>query len=284
MKPFSPNLYFAFERDYVPYQPLMKGSMETIDLVTIDLNTNTCLRGIEIKLTALPDNTTCELPDDQYGCEIVVRPPTIVYLALSLATTFSSQEILQNFQATCHKITDWTEIEEVLPHIESMVNDLDNLLQMKIGYDKPFILQPIWKTKGKSPTLHENCLDIFVWSDFAFTRLFVDITKSNIESGLRSISRPVRTVVWLIKMLYDIAINGAVDYSSIIDRLTYNTKNDKAFSVNGMMSHKYMKSDELTNPRVGKHEIKNIILNGGQEFLSPERRFDAVIKNTPGLF
>lgn len=262
----------------------MKGSMETIDLVTIDLNTNTCLRGIEIKLTALPDNTTCELPDDQYGCEIVVRPPTIVYLALSLATTFSSQEILQNFQATCHKITDWTEIEEVLPHIESMVNDLDNLLQMKIGYDKPFILQPIWKTKGKSPTLHENCLDIFVWSDFAFTRLFVDITKSNIESGLRSISRPVRTVVWLIKMLYDIAINGAVDYSSIIDRLTYNTKNDKAFSVNGMMSHKYMKSDELTNPRVGKHEIKNIILNGGQEFLSPERRFDAVIKNTPGLF
>ncbi|MEX0268068.1 HindVP family restriction endonuclease [Leptolyngbyaceae cyanobacterium UHCC 1019] len=30
--------------------------------------------------------------------------------------------------------------------------------------------------------------------------------------------------------------------------------------------------------------MKQIILNGGQLYLSPERRFDAIIANTPGLF
>lgn len=33
-----------------------------------------------------------------------------------------------------------------------------------------------------------------------------------------------------------------------------------------------------------KNEIKNIILGGGQEMLSPERRFDAIIYNSPELF
>ena len=31
-------------------------------------------------------------------------------------------------------------------------------------------------------------------------------------------------------------------------------------------------------------KIKNIILGGGQNLLSPERRFDAIIVNSPDLF
>ena len=45
-----------------------------------------------------------------------------------------------------------------------------------------------------------------------------------------------------------------------------------------------MTCDELTHPRINKNEIKNIILGGGQNLLSPERRFDAVIVNSPDLF
>ena len=41
---------------------------------------------------------------------------------------------------------------------------------------------------------------------------------------------------------------------------------------------------ELKNPRITKNEIKNIILGGGQNLLSPERRFDAIIYNSPELF
>ncbi len=142
-------------------------------------------------------------------------------------------------------------------------------------------MQPIWKTVGKSSALAEQCFDIFVWSDFAFTRLFTNTAR---RENLRGISRNVRSVVWLFKMLYDFAVHGAVNFGDIIDRLTYNTKNDKAFAVSGMVTNPYMRCEELTTPRINKNAVKEIILGGGQTFLSPERRLDAIILNTPDLF
>lgn len=51
--------------------------------------------------------------------------------------------------------------------------------------------------------------------------------------------------------------------------------------------HKYIGAEELLgiDPLSdGRNEIRNIILGGGQNLLSPERRFDAVIVNSPDLF
>jgi hypothetical protein len=76
-------------------------------------------------------------------------------------------------------------------------------------------------------------LDIFVWSDFAFTRLFFDLAKRAIKNA-EVITRFTRSVVWLAKMLYDFANNGKVNHQLIIDNYTYNTKNDKAFAINGI--------------------------------------------------
>jgi len=69
-----------------------------------------------------------------------------------------------------------------------------------------------------------------------------------------------------------------------IDELSYNTKNDKVFSINGKVTHKYMGCTELKTPRIPSEDIKNIILNGGQCLLSPERRFDAIVYNSSDLF
>ena len=44
-----------------------------------------------------------------------------------------------------------------------------------------------------------------------------------------------------------------------------------------------MTSPEMTTPRITKQEIKRIILGGGQNLLSPERRYDAIINNSPDL-
>lgn len=50
--PLSPNLFFSFESDYVPYRKIVIGKLPRVDLVTHDINrNNTCLRSIEIKLT-----------------------------------------------------------------------------------------------------------------------------------------------------------------------------------------------------------------------------------------
>ncbi len=43
----SPNLFFAYERDYLPYQDIVIGNLPRIDLVTMDISQyNICLRGL----------------------------------------------------------------------------------------------------------------------------------------------------------------------------------------------------------------------------------------------
>ena len=58
----------------------------------------------------------------------------------------------------------------------------------------------------------------------------------------------------------------------------------KLFAISGAVSYPLLRSPELLSPRVRKDEIKNIILGGGQNLLSPERRFDAILVNSPDLF
>jgi HindVP restriction endonuclease len=85
-------------------------------------------------------------------------------------------------------------------------------------------------------------------------------------------------------MLLDYASNGRIDAKEVIDSLTYNSKNDKAFASSGSVTNPYMRCATLEHPRVSKLALRELILGGGQHFLSPERRLDAIIVNTPGLF
>jgi hypothetical protein len=165
-----------------------------------------------------------------------------------------------------------------------MIVAIDRIVLSILEKQEPLLMQPVWKTKGKSPKLADNCLDVFIWSNFAFTQLFVDVARGELSGGANRITRQVRTIIWLFKMFYDFAKRGQIDHHKIIDELSYNTKNDKAFSISGRITHKYMTCAELTRPRIEKKEIKKIILGGGQNLLSPERRFDAIIYNSPELF
>jgi hypothetical protein len=282
--PKSKTLFFAFETPYTPYQQLLIGHIPRTDIVTQNTISGNCLKGLEIKLTALPDNATCDLPENQYGCELVIRPDTIVYLACSIVMRYKSQmgrKKLRKFIGNeFQNISDWSEPNEVLPYLSRMVSVIENITRSQISYQEPLIIQPVWKTLGKSPILANHCLDVFVWSNLAFTRLFLDMATENITK----INRSIRTIIWLFKMLYDFSQWGQIDSQRIIDALSFNTKNDKAFAVNGKITYPYMKSKFLIQPRIQQSEIKHIILGGGQNLLSPERRFDAIIYNSPNLF
>lgn len=251
-------------------------------MVIQDSNTGNCLSTLEIKLTALPDNATCNNEESAYGSEIVIRPDTIVYLACTFIEAFQEDRTeLKRYLGTFNRnINDWTVARNVLPYIQDIRRSFAKIVKDKNDYQVPIVMEPVWKTNGKSPQLAENCLDIFVWSNFGMLNLF--FPDSGIE--LEKISRHTRSMVWLYKMLLDYANSGHFDGEKIIDELSYNTKNDKAFSTNGMRTHSLMACDELTSPRILKEEIKNIILGGGQNLLSPERRFDAIIYNSPDLF
>jgi hypothetical protein len=285
LEPLSEYLFFAFESDFTPCRTMVVNRLERIDLVTMNTQNmqNQCLRPIEIKLTALPDNTTADLSENKYGSEIVVRSPTIIYLALSIAMTCEKEKgyLRDQLAKVFGRNVDWTDFGEVRPFIKDLAEAIDNILKSKMSKQSPFMLQPIWKTEGKTLRLDDNCFDIFVWSDFAFTRLFM----GNLNDGReKSNTRKMRTIVWLSKMLHDYAVNGKIDFRQVIDNYTYDTKNDKAFAMSGNLTNPYMACDELTIPRISKFEIKNIILGGGEKFLSPERRLDAAILASRDLF
>jgi DNA mismatch endonuclease Vsr len=287
MKELSSNLFFSFETTDNTYAPLLLGDTPRADLVTLDTSPDQPrnLRALEVKLTALPDNTTCNLSEDLYGSEVVVRPDSIVYLALSIADFYKRMsgeaDLEAELEPVCEPIEDWTEIEEIRPRIGKMAKALETIMQRKLDAQSPFLIQPIWKTKGKSGILAEQCLDLFVWSDLGFTQLFFGAGRRERKTG---ITRHGRSIVWLTKMLYDFAIEGQFNGKSTIDKYTYNTKNDKAFASSGTVTNSMMQCVELTTPRVNKRAFKDIILGGGQNYLSPERRLDAAILNTPGLF
>lgn len=278
--PLDKNTYYAFESAHSPFQKYVIGSLPRTDLVIQQLNTGKCLAGIEVKLTALPDNTTCECEESALGSEIVVRPDTIVYLACSLAKGLGRQ--LNPIFNSPISVSDWSDADNVIPHINDILNTLKQVYKKLETKQSPFLLQPIWKTNGKSPELSSNCLDVFFWSDAGFLAFITEI--ANGDSSATKITRQTRTSIWLYKMLNDIVLHKKFNHQQIIDNLSFNTKNDKAFASSGNVTNRYMKCDRLKKPVIKKSDIKKIILGGGQTLLSPERRFDAIIYNSPELF
>ncbi len=277
------NVYFAFEYTYGQKQQFVKGTLPRIDLVVMDNSNseNPWLRALEIKLTALPDNSTCNLSEEQYGCELVVRPNTIIHFTLEIVTEYAEHqnELSEILQPIFRSDFDWKSEDSILKKMPHIIHIIQSLLLTKMDNQIPLVIQPIWKTIGKSSQLHENCLDVFIWSTFAFAKLLLD----SVEQGRSNeFSRAKRAVLWIVKMLSDFAVDGRIDPQTV--SVGFARQTDKAFALSGRKTHSYMFCNELLHPRIKKTEIKNIILGEGEKFLSPERRFDAILANSPDLF
>ena len=281
--PLAGDAYYNFEAGFAPYEKFYSGEREKIDLVMQNYRTNDILVGLEVKLTAIPDNTTKTLDESLWGSEIVMRPPTINFLVCSICsnyTTLEAKEKLRTMLRKVPQINHWEEINEVLANYPKI---LDSVMQVSADMtkkQKPLILQPIWKTEGSKMKLREDCLDVFVWSDLAVLQMCCTEDATDISK----LNRFHRTIVWIYKMLLDYVTYDSFDYKRIIRLQSYNLANDKAFALPGSKSQKFLQSPEALKPRISKYEIKNIILGGGQNLLSPERRFDAVLVNSPDLF
>lgn len=280
--PLDDNLYYNFETNYVPYEKYYVGKREHIDLVLAHYDTGQPIKGLEIKLTALPDNTTNMMNENHYSCEIVVRPSTICYMVCSICKNYDTAEgrsRLKDLLGDFPKIRHWDVADEVIPFYPEILAAIENIAKDMHGLQEPLMIQPVWKTNGRKPQLADNCLDVFVWSNLAA----IHMCTQN-EKKINKIARHNRSIIWIYKMLFDFYVYGHFDYDNTINDLSYGTKNDKAFAISGQVSYPLLHSPELTKPRIRKDELKNIILGGGQNMLSPERRFDAIIVNSPELF
>lgn len=277
------KLYFRFESPFENFAQLVEDSLEKIDVVILNNETGEEIRPLEIKLTTLPDDGTSNLSEDKYGSEIVVRSPTMRYVALNMINSNKNSltEIHRIFERSCKRIQNWDNATEMKSRQNAIFEALKSFLSQFCSSQKPLLIQPIWKTIGKTPTLADNCLDVFVWTDFALTRLILD---SLDEDDPEAISRPQRSAMRLARFLYEASSGDTVYQSPIYDGMTYNTLNDKEFAVSGRKTNAYMSCERLSKPAVKKQEIKNIILGGGQRYLSPERRFDAILFFSKDIF
>ncbi|MES2275163.1 MAG: HindVP family restriction endonuclease [Bacteroidota bacterium] len=287
LNPLDDNLYYSFESAYTPYQPLSIGTPPRVDLMLMNNLDSQVLAGYEVKLTTLPDESSFKLAEDKWGCELVIRMPSIHFLACSLAAIYKGEhEKMRKYfgKNGFGNIGSYTEAAQVNPRLGDIWERMNLLIKDNIPAQKPAIIQPVWKTMGKTSVLADNCLDVFVWSDLAFTQLFMSEARSVPNDLTIAVNRPTRALIQLFFMLNEVSVKGTFYPHEIFQKLTYTMKNDKAFSVPGRKTNPFMRSEELLKPRITKDEIKNIILGGGHLLLSPERRFDAALVSSPNLF
>lgn len=281
--PLSENAYYSFETEFPIYKNYYTAEKkEHIDLVMKDLSSGLSLTGLEIKLTAIPDNSTKDLSEDRFSSELVIRRPTICYLACSICDYYehinNGRARLNSIVGRVTHIEHWDSKAEVAPHYTEIEDAVLSVSLDAADGQKPLIVQPIWKSLDFR-SFSEDCLDVFVWSNLSIIKLM----SGRADPDSNKINRFQTAFIWLFRMLADYASHGCFNYD-IITSLNYGQRNDKAFSVNGSSTFKYLQCEELFHPRIKRSEIKNIVLGGGQDLLMPERRFDAFIVTNPDVF
>ena len=268
------QLYFAFESKYLPYQYLSYDDIGGIDLVVKDIR-GVYLCALEVKLTVLPDGVSSKSNHTRWGSEIVFRPATTKYCALQIAHSCCEHrdDIRQRFEPEGSRIQDWSNQSEVLSKLPSLVNTVDDFQREYYKHQRPILMQPIWKTKGQSPILDDNAFDIFVWSDFALTRLFLD---RSANAASKSITRQMRSAARFYRFMFSFATAGRVPLNSIYTEMAFSHQTDKEFAVNGLGTNRYMFCDRLLQPILRK-DVLEVIVGDGMKYLRPERRFDQTL-------
>lgn len=274
----SPNseITFNFEAKYEPYQEFAFDDIKGIDLVIKD--EDEWCRALEVKLTVIPDHTTCKDSEENWGSELVIRPATTSYCALGIAESCKKDfdKMRTIFEPVCSKIQHWDNKIEISSYQEKLLKSVNQFQESFHSKQKPFLLQPIWKTQGKSPILSENAFDIFVWSDFALCRTFMDrsINKKN------DVNRYLRSTARFARIMYEISRGGKTNIENIYAQMTFGLQSDKEFALSGKITRNYMLSNRREKPKLPPSVLREIILNGDEKNLSPERRFDQTIYYT----
>ena len=280
----SESLYFSFETRFDAFRNLVHDDLPPIDLVVCAGDAAQQIRPLEVKLTTLPDNTTEALDERQYGAELVIRSATTRYMALSMAQSVATDltKVRSIFEPVFARVRNWDSKVEMKNLAPAAVLALETFLNLYQPLQQPLLMQPLWKTVGKSSVLAEQCLDIFVWSDFALAHLFLESARHSLTAT--GISRPLRAALRLSRFLFERASGAKVYQQPIYDGMTFDFQNDKEFAISGMRSRGLMACERLHRLAVSRSSIRDIVLGGGHTYLSPERRFDAILYFSTDLF
>ena len=270
----SHDLYFSFESVYAPYQQYSFDSIDGIDLVVKDTQGN-YLAPLEVKLTVIPTSHTSVLPEEKWGSEIVVRSATTSYCALGMFDSVKefSRDIREIFEESCSSIQMWDNDYEMTHKMPSLCKAIDDFQLAYYRYQKPLLMQTLWKTQGQSPILADQAFDIVIWSDYAFSRLFLD----NSALPAETMKRGMRASARLARCLWELSKSGKIRVVDIYRQMAFGNQTDKEFAVGGTLWRKYVTTDRIQNLALHKDIVHEVIESGYIERLMPERRFDQTL-------
>ena len=140
-------------------------------------------------------------------------------------------------------------------------------------HQKPLLMQTVCKTQGKSPLLADHAFDIVIWSDYAFSRLFID----GAADEANTMSRPMRATARLARCLWELSKSGKIRVVDIYRQMAFGNQTDKEFAIGGSKWRQYVKTDRIVHPILPKTVVNEIIEPGYIQRLSPERRFDQTL-------
>lgn len=270
----SNELSFNFETVYDPYQQYSFDEIDGIDLVVKDLDGH-FLSPLEVKLTVLPTDSTSKKPEDQWGCELVIRSATTSYCAIGMYDSVRDHatHIREIFEDACSSIQMWDNDFEMSHKMPNLCNSINRFQEEYYAHQKPLLMQTIWKTQGKSPLLAEQAFDVVIWSDYAFSRLFID----GAEEGGTTMSRPMRATARLARCLWELSKSGRIRVVDIYRQMAFGNQTDKEFAIGGSKWKQYVSTERTIRPILSKNVVNDIIAPGYIEKLSPERRFDQTL-------
>ena len=269
--------FYIFEESFTPYEGLSRNDVDHIDLVVM-------VKGkpfapLEVKLTVVPDRLTAAEDEDLWSPEMVMRPVSSAYAMMGVVSKLRGSEIVDDvkyaLRPAYNRISDWDNVSEISKNIEALRESLDNALMLVESLQIPFILQPIWRTDGQSLALSEQCFDVFVWSNVAVMRIPIKESEKN-KKG-EKVTRWTREIARYVHSLYTAIQMGDYDYAAIYKGMALGNQTDKSFSLRGPSSINYLAHDRLREPILPREKLKEIVLNGGENELKPERRFDAAV-------
>ncbi|MCL1948520.1 MAG: HindVP family restriction endonuclease [Turicibacter sp.] len=269
------ELFFSFESKFEPYDKYATDMIDGIDLVVKDLEGN-FLSPLEIKLTVMPDSTTFKKPPSEWGAEMVIRSATTSYCALGMFDSVATEKdnIREIFENVCAGIQMWDNDFEVTHNIPKICQALNVFEKRYWKNQSPLLMQTLWKTEGQSPILCDDAFDIVIWSNFAFSRLFID---SAMTDKSKKMSRPMRSTARLARCLWELSKSNKIRLEDIYRQMAYGNQTDKEFSISGTKWRSYVNTPRLQNLAVKKESLERIIDNDSIEKLRPERRFDQTL-------
>lgn len=268
------DLYFAFESVFEPYQEYSFDDIDGIDLVIKD-KWGAYLSPLEVKLTVLPTDATSHKPESEWGCELVVRSATTSYCALGMFDELkeSAADIRKIFEEACSSIQSWDNDYEMTHKTPSLCDCVNKFQRKYHKHQKPLLMQTIWKTVGKTPSLASQAFDIVIWSDYAFSRLFVD-SSSDVQ---KKMSRPMRATARLARCLWELSKSGKIRMKDIYRQMAFDNQTDKEFAIGGQKWRQYVRDARIVRPILPSEVVREILEAESFAKLSPERRFDQTL-------